>query len=180
VIYGALVSFQISSKMSKWLIPSRYYVSFPYGVYSADFLRPYRQQISSDVGTLLTYRGRSVREGEYLGFTFDAKDWLEFRRVVRKEGTGQYTSYIAPGEKYPKEFLPIEKRYSARFFTLDKIFSVIKLKGVREIELPWYHNVGTWDGYSKFLGSKDKLKRPEKGMVKHKEYSQIGEEYGEE
>ena len=165
--------------MSKWMIPSRYYVSFPYGVYPSDFLRPYRQQISSDVSSIFTYKGQSVIDGQYLGFTFDANDWLEFRRIVRKEGTGQYTSYIAPGQKHPKEFLPIEKRYSARFFTLDKIFGVLKLKEVKEIEVPWYYNVDTWDGYSKFIGSDNKLERPEKGLVKHREYSQIGEEDGE-
>ena len=178
VIYGALVAFQISSKMSKWLIPSKYYVSFPYGVYPVDFLRPHRQQISSNSNTIFTYKGKSVRDGEYIGFTFGPEDWLEFRRVVRKEGTGQYTSYIAPGEKFPKEFLPPEKRYSARFFPLDKIFSVIKLDV--EIEVPLYDKVDTWEGYSNFIGSDHKIERPREGLIKHREYSQIGEEYGEE
>ena len=33
VIYGALSIFKIAVKMSKWLVPGRYYVSFPYSVY---------------------------------------------------------------------------------------------------------------------------------------------------
>ena len=182
VIYGALVAFQISSKLSRWAAPSKYFASFPYGISSAEFLRPHRQQISSHVNTLFTYEGNSVRDGEYINFTFGPEEWLEFRRVVRKEGTGRYSSYIAEGDYFPKQSLPVEKRYSARYFPLDKIFSVIKLDSVREIELPLYYRVDTWDGYRNFLGSEDSkdFSRPEEGLVRYKNYSLIGEEYGEE
>jgi|10_taG_2_1085330.scaffolds.fasta_scaffold01644_13 hypothetical protein len=182
VIYGALVAFQISSKLSRWVTPSKYYVSFPYGVNPVDFLRPIRQQISSHKNTLFTYKGKSVRDGAYISFTFGPKDWLEFRRVVRKEGTGRYSSYIAEGDYFPKQSLPVEERYSARFFTLDKIFSVIKLDSVKEIELPWYYPAESWSGYTKFLGSEHnkEVLRPEEGLVRYKNYSLIGEEYGEE
>ena len=182
VIYGALVAFQVTSKLSRWATPSKYFVSFPYGVSSAEFLRPHRQNISSHTSTLFTHEGKSVRDGIYTNFTFGPDEWLEFRRVVRKEGTGRYTSYIAEGERFPKQSHPVEKRYSARHFPLDKIFSVIKLDSVREIELSWHYNCDTWNGYRKYLGSKHnkEIKRPREGMVRFKDYSLIGEEYGEE
>ena len=182
VIYGALVAFQISSKLSRWASPTKYYVSFPYGISPVEFLRPIRTQISSHDNTLFTYNGRSVRDGDYISFTFGPEEWLEFRRVVRKEGTGRYTSYIAEGDFFPKESLPVEKRYSARHFPLDKIFSVIKLDSVREIELPWHYNMYDWATYTKFLGSdhNKEISRPEEGLVRYKNYSLIGEEHGEE
>ena len=33
VLYGALVALKVHSKISKWTIPDKYYVSFPYGIY---------------------------------------------------------------------------------------------------------------------------------------------------
>jgi len=177
-----LVAFQVSSKLSRWATPSKYFVSFPYGISSAEFLRPHRLDISSQTSTLFTCGDKSVRDGLHASFTFGVEEWLEFRRIVRKEGTGRYTSYIAEGEAFPKQSLPVEKRYSARFFPLDKIFSVIKLSSVRTIELPWHYDVDTWEGYRHFLGSEHNLefKRPEEGLIRYRDYSLIGEEYEEE
>ena len=182
VVYGALVAFQVSSKLSRWATPSKYFVSFPYGVSSAEFLRPHRLAISSQASTLFTFGDKSVRDGLHTSFTFGVEEWLEFRRIVRKEGTGRYTSYIAEGEAFPKQSLPVEKRYSARFFPLDKIFSVIKLSSVRTIELPWHYDVDNWEGYRHFLGSEHNLefKRPEEGLIRYRDYSLIGEKYEEE
>ena len=32
VIYGALTAFKVAARLSTWMIPDKYYVSFPYGI----------------------------------------------------------------------------------------------------------------------------------------------------
>ncbi len=47
VLYGAESAFWMAKQISKWLIPDKYYVAFPYGVYKPELLREHRKIISS-------------------------------------------------------------------------------------------------------------------------------------
>ena len=79
VLYGALVAYSISKKISTYAVPNRYYTAFPYGVYPPEVLRPHRKQISSDRPFVLSFLDTTVKDGEYLGFTFDAQDFKKCR-----------------------------------------------------------------------------------------------------
>ena len=105
-----------------------------------------------------------------MGFTFDAQDFKEARRIIRKEGTGQFPDYNA------KERIPIEKRWSARFFELDKIFTCVTMEEAKVLHLPWYHNISSWDNLKNYLGSENKLDRPAHGMLGYHEWNLIGED----
>ena len=166
VIHGALRAWQTLLMISRWFTPSRYYVAFPYGMYDPKIIREHRKYLPShdpEKGFFLTHEGKTVRDGLYLGFTFSPEDWLEFRRSVRKQGTREWINSGAPGN-IPTEKLPFEERWSARYFSLDKIFGCAKIDNAKTIELNWYHEVDNWDGYRKYLGSPeaDKVKRPDK------------------
>ena len=55
--------------------------------------------------------------------TWDSKeDFINCRREIRK-GTGEYTSEVLQDGIYPRNKLPHEERWSARHFSLDKIFT---------------------------------------------------------
>ena len=56
-------------------MPDKYYVSFPYGVYDPEILRPHRKDISSERPFMLSHKGKTVQDNEYLGFTFDKDDF---------------------------------------------------------------------------------------------------------
>ena len=146
ILYGALTSYWLSKTISKWVIPDRYYVSFPHGIYDPELVLPYRSKISSKKDFHISFAEKTVKNNEYLGFTFDAEDFKEARRILRKEGTGEFTDYDSPTR------LPIEERWSARFFKLDKIFKYVKM-GDTSLELPWYYNIGSWEGLKIYLGS---------------------------
>ena len=73
----------------------------------------------------------NLKNNEYLGFTFDAQDFKEARRIIRKEGTGEFPHYDA------SKRIPVKERWSARFFQLDKVFRYVKMEDTNLV-LPWY------------------------------------------
>ena len=150
------------------MVPDRYYTAFPYGVYDPELVIPYRQKISSKKPFYISYDNKNIKNNEYLAFTFDAEDFKQARRIIRKEGTGEFPNYNA------KERIPIEERWSARFFELDKIFTCVKMEDAQILSVPWYHNISSWDGLKKYLGSENKLDRTPNNMLGYHEWNPIG------
>lgn len=165
-LYGALTSYHISRKISKWVIPDKFYCAFPYGVYDPSQIRKQRKKISSKESFFLTSNGRSVKNGEYLGFTFDGEDFKVCRRELRKEGT--------PGSGPDKRMFPPEERWSARFFPIDKVFKHVIMKEGNGFEIEGYHKIDSWDEYRKYIASGDEHAKPE--FFKPKSLNKIGDE----
>ena len=158
-LYAASATYNTIKSLSKWVIPDRYYVSFPYGVYQPWLVKEHRSKISDSNGFFLSHNGKTVKDGEYLGFTFDADDYLACVKQVRKEGTG----VKVPGTGvFDAERLPIEERWSARFFSLDKVFECVKMEGAMMVDTSWYYNIDSWDGLRAYLASEEQseVKRP--------------------
>tara|TARA_Y100000034_G_scaffold90917_1_gene109600 strand:+ start:2399 stop:3295 length:897 start_codon:yes stop_codon:yes gene_type:complete len=176
VLYGALVAYSTSKKISTYVIPNRYYTAFPYGVYPPEILRTHRKQISSDRPFVLSFLDSTIKDGEYLGFTFDAEDFKLCRAKLRKEGTGRFV----PGVGMTEKLLPIEKRWSARHFPLEQVFSSLVLDGGLNVEVDWYFKIDSWDDYCEYMGSEMRkgIKRPSKAMLKYKEWNPVGEDNG--
>ena len=172
-LYGANSAHWTCRTLSKWVIPDRFYVAFPYGVYSPEIVKKHRKQISSKNGFFLTFDDRSVITGEYLGFTFDAEDFKACRKFIRKEGTG---IKVPNKPAFSNERLPIEERWSARFFSLDKVFKPVIIDIENKVEVPWYHNIDSWDGYCNYLGSDERklVEKPHPIFMKYHEWNQIG------
>lgn len=176
VIYGSLRAFHISKIISRWVVPDKYYVSFPWGVCPIGPFRKNRNLISSKNNFYASYNGKTIRDGEYLPFTFDKEDFKKFRRVIRQEGTGHYTpgSYYDPIIGTVGAPLPLEQRWSARHFPLDKVFGCATLEGNGMLEIPWYYRIDSWQNYHNFLSSPEsrKLKKPD--FIKYHEWSPVG------
>ena len=173
VLYGALSAYSISNFISKWVTPDRYYTAFPYGVYEPEILRKHRKDISSRRDFFLSYKDKTVRDGEYLGFTFDADGFFRYRDTVRQEGTG----VRVPGQiGIPTENLPLEKRWSARHFSLDKVFKSAKIEEAIKIELPWYKKIDNWETFCAYAGSNEskEIFRPAKCILSYGEWNPIG------
>ena len=114
-LHGALTAFIMSDKISKWLIPSRYYITFPYGIYPPWVVSKHRKRISSMNPFFICHEGKTIKDGEYLGFTMDASEYKEYVAGVKQSCSG--------GDKS----LPIAERWSSRLFSLDKIFKSAKI-----------------------------------------------------
>jgi len=173
-LYGALSAYYISKKISKWVIPDRFYVSFPYGIFDFKVLKKVRKKISNKNNFYLSYNGETVRDNHYLSFTFSGEDFKRFRRELREQAT---TSLI----KGTMEKLPVKERFSARYFSLDKVFkSAIIGDEDAVVELDWFYNIGCWEDYCRFIGSEHRrlIKRP--SFMKYHEWNPIGYEEEED
>jgi hypothetical protein len=169
VLYGALTSHWLSRRISLWVVPDKFYVTFPYGVYDPEIVKPYRKQISNKKPFFISHEGKTIKDGEYLGFTFDPDDFKKARRTLRKEGTGETAGY-------KQERLPVEKRWSARFFKLDKVFHSVKMEGGTELKTQWYYNIDSWDRYRIYIASKDCqcVQKPSRELMSYHEWNPIG------
>ena len=178
VIHGSLSIFKIADEISKWVIPNKYYVSFPYGYFPAWHLREYRKIISSSDNFYVSYNNETFKDGLYTSFTFGKEEFIEFRKVIRT-GTGRFR----PGVDY-KEYdaLPIEERWSARFFPIEKVFEPFNLETATEIKINSFWNVDSWNSYKQFVSDNvDKdIKRPTKTILTRQKCKPIARNYLEQ
>lgn len=154
ILHGSLTAFIVSKKMSKWVKPTKYYVSFPYGIYDIGFIKGYRSQIRGPESFYLSHSGETVRENKYLGFTFFPEDWPKFKWHVKNQCTGGNLS------------IPIRERWSSQHFSLDKIFNLDIIDINKKVEVGEYYSLMNWDSLRSYYGSSLKIPRPGKHFMK--------------
>lgn len=172
VVHGSLTAFKLMSNLSNWFTPHKYYVKFPHSYFPAWQLREHRKKISSTTNCYLTFNGAGVKEGNLCSFTFGKDDWMEFRRVIRK-GTG----IRPPGTSWTdNEFLPIEERWSARFFKPEDVFAPLNLDEAHLIEVDHFYNINSWEEYVSFISASKSLtiKKPESSILLRSSYNKVG------
>lgn len=153
-LHGALMAFQISDKMSQWVLPTKYFVSFPYGIYDPSIARDYRDFIRGGDSFFFSFHGKTARDNFYLGFTFNPGDWPKFKHHVKNQCTGGSRNISA------------SERWSSRHFSLDKIFNVDVISIDKVMEIPEYYSLETWDSLQQYYASKIKIPRPTKQFMK--------------
>ena len=140
ILWGANVAYRICEYISQWVTPSRYYVAFPQGVYPPEEAGKYLRAIADSPSFFFADpSGRTVRDGEFLGFTFTEAEFIAYRRKFRKVHAEEY--------KIAKNKIPS--------LGLDKIFGYGNIERV-EKPVPWYYPIDCWDNYCKFLGSDER------------------------
>jgi hypothetical protein len=150
-----MASYYTSKKISNWIMPDKYYVSHPYGVYDPAAIREYRKDISSvDKCFYIRYDGSTVVNNNYLGFTFDTETFVTVRRQFREL------------EKTRKKQEP----RPARFFKLEEVFNVLDPEFVSCEEkifcdIPEYHDISFWNGYVNCI-SGTKVRKPTLKILK--------------
>ena len=153
ILYGALTAYRTCRDISKWVTPDRYYVSFPYGVYDPTLLRNHRAQISSTEPFFLRNEGRTIADGEYLGFTFGLDEYRELRQKIfsmNRKGVD---------------------------LDLDKVFNCVMIESrAFVVDLPWYFAIDSWEGLCEYLSSEERrfLRRPSPHMLSFRELNPIG------
>lgn len=179
VIYGSLVAFKTADFLSTWIAPNKYYVSFPYGYYKPSQLREHRKIISSSKNVYISYEGETMKDNLFTSFTFGKDEFLEFRRVIRT-GTGRF----APGKGYgpyeDREYLPIEERWSARFFDNKKVFAPFNLEDAHEIKIEGYHQISNWSEYTCFFKNSDKVVFRPKSLLHREKAVGVAHDYSED
>ena len=176
IIHGAQMAIDVSRAVSHWADPDKFYVSFPMGVYNPKALGYYRKEINKPGKAFgWRYEGKTVKDGEHLGFAFTHENLKDFRKRIM-EGTGTYSrETLANG--FQKK-LPSEERNSGRHFSLDKVFQDVIFNEQEGFlrDISWYHKIDNWTGYRDYLASEHWyiLKHPGKIYTKYREFNQIG------
>lgn len=169
VIYGALSSFMISSKISKWVIPDKYYVSFPYGLINPRDLMESRRLISSKENFYIMFENKTVQDNIYSSFTFGKDEFVKYRKNVRK-GTGR-----RKGSYGDMKDLPIEERWSARFFELKDVFTDLDISTSNVYITDNFYNIENWDQYLLYMNSEysRQIEKPPKNLFSYKEFNGV-------
>ncbi len=174
VLHGAVTSLKISSQISKWMIPDKYYVSFPYGIFDPRPIQKLRKTIKSKRNFYVTHNNMALEDNLFTSFTFGKDEFIEYRRNVRK-GTGLYTSEVKNSMGIPRSKLPIEKRWSARFFEVSDVFYRTQKGDEHTFEAGEFYNIDNWDNYRTYMNSDlaKEIRRPSRELFSYKEFNRI-------
>ena len=166
ILSGIYASWRTANHISKWIVPNKYFISFPMATYDIYTIREYRKEISNrDKNFLLKHNGRTVLDNVPLPFTMTGEDYIQCRRDVNQKTTKEYYN-TQDGELYPSKKLPLEKRWSARTFSLSDVFEKLSIDKANIVELDWYYNISEWGAYSEYLGSENNIKKPYDQLTK--------------
>ena len=167
----------ISYRISKWVIPQKYYVSFPHSIHDIYQLRADRLAIShTRKNYFLTHEGKTIKDGLPISFSMRGKDFINCRRRINELTTRTYEP-PKEGETYEDMMkLPLEERWSARWFDLETIFEKVSEEEAAYNEVEWYHDLTTWEGYRTYLGSRNAIVRPEDHLTKPHQLNRLCQE----
>jgi len=172
IITGAQNAYWVGRKLSRWTTPDKYFVTFPYGLFTPYYMGDHRAKIRSERPFCLAFEGQTFREGLYLSFTFDASDFLVARRKFRKN---EVKGHDSEGQRIRKG-----ETYSGRYFTHDYVFQETRADEALVLEVPWYFDVSTWANLKKWLGSNYSLDKPKDFLLSYNEWNPIGVDINEE
>ena len=184
ILYGAKVAKKVCNGLSQWLVPNKYYVAFPYAVYPSQHLRRYRKEISNTGNFyVLTEKGESVLDGQYAGFAFEAKQLGKLIKYFWDKQTGKWDTSQPIEErregKYVTKLLPLEERYSGRYFNVVEIFNQLDdSEKTFKIEMEWYYDISSWENLCKYLASEEskKMLKPKLPFLTGRTWNKIGED----
>ena len=165
ILHGVNTAYVTSYKISKWIVPSNFYVSFPMSVFDVHSIRESRKLISTNKNNFfIRHNNKTAIDGEYLSFTLKGEDFKQCRNLVNKATTREFLPPLE-GQQYPSQKLPLEERWSARGFSLEKILSPISMKNATFHDVEWSYNISTWEGYRTYLSSDNFLEIPKKELT---------------
>jgi len=172
IITGAHNAWRVGRKISKWTTPDKYFVSFPYGMFTPYYMANHRTKIRSEQSFCLSYEGKNYKNGLYLPFTFGSEDYLTARKKFRANEVR--------GSDKDMNYIKRKDAYTGRFFTHDFVFGDVNDENLCDVEIPWYYNVSSWEGYKEWIASENSLDKPKDFILSYSEFNRLGEELNEE
>src|SRR3990167_5789942 len=120
ILHGMFAAGKISNGLSKWLIPEKYYISFPYGVFPTASLLRQRENIRKSERFFISCNSKNICNDEYLSFTVNSNEFKSFKNIFLAKATGLMDKNSTVfkelnGCQIPMQRLSINDRYSGRF-----------------------------------------------------------------
>lgn len=178
IIYGYKKAYHVSRMFSRWATPSKYYVSFPYGVYSPSAAREARNEISSRQSVFLqTPDGKTAKDDVYIGFSFDGYEYSDYRKSFLEAENRKWKSGKWENGKFYGEVLPLEERFNGASITLSKFLEKADLENKHVQKISWHYDISSWDNYCNFLSSQERknIRKPKFGF-KYTEYNEFAKD----
>ena len=176
IIHGIHSAWRTSYKISQWIVPQKYYISFPMGLFDVEQVREHRKYIKDkEKNFFFTHKNKTVKDDLPLSFTMTGEDFKLCRRHINKKTSREYLPPL-PGQQYPTQKIPLSQRWSARRFPLSEIFQPLATEQERatKVEVDWFYDGSTWGQYVDYLASDNIIERPYKELVrphKHEKFS---------
>jgi hypothetical protein len=170
---GIYSAYMTSYRISKWLTPEKYFISFPFGICDPHQAREHRKEIR-DTKTNFFYKflGNTAKQNLLLPFTMTGDDFKLCRRAINKKTTREYLP-PSPGQQYPDQKLPLHERWSARHFSFSEIFENVNEDNALFEDLSWFHDASTWEHYVRYISSENIVIRPFEGLTKPHKHVKI-------
>lgn len=165
ILYGAYTAWYTSFKISRWVLPENYYISFPMSIYDVYDVRNYRKQISNrKANFFLSYNNQTVKDNQFLAFTMKGDDFKACRNLINKTTTREYLP-PSQSQQYPTQKRPLADRWSARSFQLNQILQPLSEEGAIVAPLEWYYDISSWQQYAEYMGSENIIETPRKELT---------------
>jgi len=183
IIQGAEIANRTARHVSRWTMPEKFFITFPWAAFDFWEIKQYRQQLAMAKEFYLSHNGKTAWDGEFLPFSITQSSLREIRKNFLKVNTILYKS-ISDFKRDGKwlERLPPEEQYSGRTFPIEKLLLPVDNSTYKEAKIEEYYNASTWEGYQEAV-SKLKYERPKRPILKPpahtRELERIGEYYDE-
>tara|TARA_B100001094_G_scaffold331383_1_gene399471 strand:- start:346 stop:1230 length:885 start_codon:yes stop_codon:yes gene_type:complete len=173
VLEGIHCAYMTSARISKWLTPEKYFVSFPFGIADPHQIREFRKEIRDKHNNFFyTHDNKNVKDNLPLSFTLTGDDFKLCRRAINKKTTREFLP-PSPGHQFPSEKLPLHERWSARYFNFSDVFEDVCESSSFKHELEWFYDVSTWQGYRNYIASENIIKSPISDLTKPRQHVKI-------
>ncbi len=174
VLCGQITAWHTCHRISTWLTPDKYYVSFPLSLFDFSVVRENRKLIRDKKNNFFfTFNNKNIKNDLPLSFTMFGEDFKKCRRHVNQKTTKEFLPPL-PNQLYPSEKLPLEKRWSARHFPLKVVFHSVKTsKKSTKIEVPWFYDARQWSDYERYVGAEHTIDRPYEELIKPRRHEKF-------
>jgi len=153
IVWGAHVAYSIMKKFSRWTIPVKYYVSFPLGIFDHTEVYERRTIIKNNTPSYFSYKGKTIRDGYPISFSFSFNEWKIARDKIIKNANAMIYSEEAEaeGKYFPYVRAPVEERRKSLKYSLKDVFS--EFPEGREVDVRNYFDLTSWGEYARLLNS---------------------------
>jgi hypothetical protein len=167
VLCGQITAWHTANKISNWLTPEKYYISFPLGLFDFSVVRENRKLIRDKKNNFFfVFNNESIKNDLPLSFTMFGEDFKKCRRHINQKTTKEYLPPL-PTQIFPSEKIPLEKRWSARHFPLSDVFHLVTMtKKSTKIEVPWFYDAHVWAEYINYMASDQVLEKPYEELIR--------------
>ncbi|MBL96796.1 MAG: hypothetical protein CMF52_03185 [Legionellales bacterium] len=173
VLEGVHAAYMTSYKISKWIVPDKYFVSFPFGITEPEQIRKLRKQISDkDKNFFYSFNNLTVKDNLPLPFTLTGEEYIKCRRAINKKTTREFLPPL-PNQKYPSQKLPLEERWSARKFDFSEVFEHVDAKYSHTHDLEWFYDASDWGSYTDYIKSDYEVKTPFEDLTRARKHVKI-------